>query len=141
MVMTDIIADTLSRIRNAHNAKRLSTFVIQSNLVIRLLDILYKEGYIRNSVINQKQENKVGDFVEVKLKYYKDKPVISTIDRVSRPGRRVYLSKKELLTLKPFKGILVLSTSSGLKSFSRKDRENLLSKYNLVGGEVLCKVN
>lgn len=130
MSMNDPISDLLTRIRNGQSAKK-SFIVISSSIVKkRILDVLKNEGYIKGyNVIDNSYKSEL----EVYLKYYKNKPVISKIKRVSCPGLRVYKKKNDLPLILGGLGLAIISTSSGIMS-DKKARS--LGK----GGEILCVV-
>lgn len=130
MSMCDPISDLLTRIRNGQKAKK--SFVLISNSIVKkkILDILKSEGYIKGyNVINTSYESEL----EIYLKYYKNKPVISKIKRVSCPGLRVYKKKNDLPLVLGGLGLAIISTSSGIIS-DKKARA--LGK----GGEILCVI-
>jgi len=133
MVMTDPIADMLTRIRNAQKAKFLSISFPYSNIKYEISKVLYKEGYIKSCSIKELVLSKKRN-LEIELKYFdKGVPAIVKIDKVSRPGKRMYSSIKTLKEYYKGLGIYILSTSKGIIS----DKEALNYK---VGGEIICKV-
>jgi len=131
MSMTDPIADMLTRIRNAAHAGHRSTDIPSSKIKVSIAQILKEEHFIRNYRILPDDKQGV---LRVYLRYLeKGEPVIEGIERVSRPGLRVYVGKDEIPRVAGGYGISILSTSRGVltgKSANRLD----------VGGEVLCKV-
>lgn len=131
MTMTDPIADMLTRIRNAHKINALSVSMPYSKTKESIAKVLLEEGYIKDidteSIGDKKSNLKIG------LKYFEGKPVIEEINRVSRPGLRIYRSKSELPKVMGGLGIAVISTSKGIMS----DRQ---ARQDGHGGEVLCKV-
>ena len=131
MAMTDPIGDMIARIRNAAMRKRATVATPASKLRQRVLDVLQDEGYIRGSSLVEKP----GEFPEfqIELKYFDGEPVIAEIARVSKPGRRVYSSIKDLKPIKNGLGISILSTPKGVMSDTAARDAN-------VGGEVLCRV-
>ena len=131
MVMTDPLADMLTRIRNAQMRKNSKVSTPASSFRQHVLDVLQQEGYIRG-YSSIEQEGKPPEF-EIELKYYDGEPVIRRIERVSRPGRRVYASVKNLPRVADGLGVSILSTPKGVMSDARARDEN-------VGGEVLCRV-
>lgn len=132
MSMSDPIADMLTRIRNAGNAKKESLSIPSSKLKIELAKLLKQEGYIKN--YNFVEDSKQGMlFIDLKYKRDSNKHVIYGIDRVSKPGRRVYVKGKDIKPVLNGLGIAVLSTSSGLMTDKYAVRNN-------VGGEVICNV-
>ncbi len=131
MVMTDPIADMLTRIRNAQMRKKSKVTTPASSFRQHVLDVLQQEGYIRG-YSSIEQEGKPPE-LEIELKYYDGEPVIRRIERVSRPGRRVYASVKNIPRVADGLGVSILSTPKGVMSDARARDEN-------VGGEVLCRV-
>jgi len=130
MSMQDTISDMLTRIRNGQAAEKVRVGMPSSKLKVAIAELLKAEGYIRDY---QVQDGPVGPELEVVLKYYQGRPVIASIDRVSRPGLRVYKGKDELPTVMGGLGIAIVSTSQGLMT----DRAARAAGY---GGEVLCTV-
>lgn len=130
MNLNDPIGDLITRIRNAQMRHKSTVTTPASKLRERLLEVLLEEGYIRGYKaveIDGKRE------LEIELKYYEGAPVITDIARVSKPGRRVYSSIKDLGLVRNGLGISILSTPKGVMSDSAARAQN-------VGGEVLCKV-
>lgn len=131
MSFTDPIGDMLTRIRNAQMRRKNSVVTPASTLRGRVLDVLKSEGFIRGYT-ETKQDNGAAEF-EIELKYSDDAPVIRTIERVSRPGRRVYASVKNIPTVASGLGVSILSTPKGVMADHEARSQNL-------GGEVLCRV-
>lgn len=131
MVLTDPIADMLTRIRNALQAEKKEVFVPASKLKLEIARILRKEGYIND--FQYVEDGKQG-LLRIFLKYTPDgEPVISGLKRVSKPGGRVYVSKDKIPRVLNGLGIAILSTSKGVLT----DRE---ARRLGVGGEVLCYI-
>ncbi len=131
MSMTDPIADLLTRIRNGQEANKTSISAPASAFREAVLSVLKREGYIRDfSRVNIRTGI---DELKIELKYYDGEPVIREINRVSRPGRRVYSKIKELPRVYNGLGIAILSTPRGVMSDTEAREAN-------VGGEVLCHV-
>ncbi|KQC11893.1 MAG: 30S ribosomal protein S8 [Desulfuromonas sp. SDB] len=131
MSMTDPIADMLTRIRNAIRANKKTVEVPYSNLKFQLAQIMQAEGYIEGV---QQPADQIKKFFTVELKYINDqKPVITNLKRVSRPGLRVYRGYREVPRILDNIGISVLSTPLGLMT----DRE---ARKKKVGGEIICKI-
>jgi small subunit ribosomal protein S8 len=130
-MMTDPIGDMLTRIRNGQRAHKAAVNSPASKLRANLLDVLQREGYIRG--YTQFEENEGKPELSIELKYHEGEPVIREISRVSKPGRRVYSSIKDLPTIYNGYGISILSTPQGVMSDSEARIAN-------VGGEVLCRV-
>ena len=131
MAMNDPLGDMLTRIRNAQMRKRGKVSTPGSSLRKKVLDVLESEGYIRGYSTTDYGDGRT-EF-EIELKYFDDQPVIRKIERVSKPGRRVYSSIKDLKPIKNGLGISILSTPKGVMS------DNAARDAN-VGGEVLCRV-
>ncbi len=131
MTITDPISDMLTRIRNAHGAKKQSVIIPASKEKEAILNVLQSEGYIRGytrEVVRTGIEN-----LNVELKYYEGKPVITTIQRLSKPGRRVYVGIDDLKPIGNGLGINILSTSRGIMS-------DVQAKQINMGGELICSV-
>jgi small subunit ribosomal protein S8 len=131
MTITDPIADMLTRIRNGAMASHETVDVPASKLKIELAKLFKEEGYIENYEVK-----KVGNFdvITITLKYdEKHKPVITKLERVSKPGLRTYSKSKNLEKVLGGLGIAVISTSKGLMTDRKARKEN-------IGGEVLCYV-
>ena len=131
MTMTDTIADMLTRIRNGHKIKAESVLMPSSKIKINIARVLVEEGYINGYQEEDLENNKKN--LLINLKYYEGRPVIEKIERVSRPGLRVYKPTNELPKVMGGLGILILSTSKGVMS----DRQ---AKKQGQGGEILCVV-
>jgi len=130
MTLTDPIADMLTRIRNAIMVKAKEVSIPSSNLKVEIAKILKEEGYIHNFKVED--DNKQG-ILKLTLKYYKGKSVISGLERISKPGRRVYCGADEVPWVMNGLGIAIISTSKGVLT-DKKCRELR------VGGEVLCYI-
>jgi small subunit ribosomal protein S8 len=130
MSNTDPISDMLTRIRNAHMRSKNKVAVPTSRLRESVLEVLHKEGYIRGFATIEKDGKSE---IEVELKYFDGAPVIKEIQRVSKPGRRVYASVATLPSVFNGLGISILSTPKGVMSDQEARAQN-------VGGEVLCTV-
>jgi small subunit ribosomal protein S8 len=131
MPLTDPLGDMLSRIRNAQLRKSSKVSTPGSTLRRSVLDVLQAEGYIRGySTVDY--DNGRSEF-EIELKYYDGEPVIRRIERISRPGRRVYASVKTIPRVANGLGVSILSTPKGVMSDADARDQN-------VGGEVLCRV-
>ena len=131
MTMTDPLGDMLTRIRNAQMRKKTKVSTPSSGLRQRVLEVLQAEGYIRG--YSKVDYDSGRSEFEIELKYYDGEPVIRQIERVSKPGRRVYASVRTLPRVMDGLGVSILSTSKGVMSDSEARDQN-------VGGEVLCRV-
>ena len=128
--MTDPIADMLTRIRNAQATEKPSVFVPASKVKRAIAQVLKDEGYIEDFAV---RENDGKAMIEIGLKYYAGKPVIEKIERVSRPGLRIYKGRDDIPRVMNGLGVAIVSTSRGVMT-DRRARETG------VGGEVLCVV-
>lgn len=131
MSLNDPLGDMLTRIRNAQMRNRTRVSTPASKLRERVLEVLAEEGYIRGFTRTDFTGGK--SEIEIELKYFDGQPVIREIKRISKPGRRVYSSVKDLPTVRNGLGVSILSTPKGVMSDSRARSEN-------VGGEVLCNI-
>ncbi|WP_019134709.1 30S ribosomal protein S8 [Kallipyga massiliensis] len=129
-MMTDPIADMLTRIRNGNMKKHESVEVPASNMKKNLAQILLDEGYIKG--FNVVDDNRQG-MITIDLKYVDDERSISGLKRISKPGRRVYVRAKEVPTVLGGLGTAILSTSKGVMTDKQARAEGL-------GGEVICYV-
>ena len=127
--MTDPIADLLTRIRNGQRARKGSVVSPHSKMREAILSVMRDEGYIRGFTVGQ--DSRGHPEVTVELKYYEGQPVIQKIDRVSKPGRRVYTPIADLKPYYNHLGISILSTSKGVMS-------DVEARRQAIGGEVLC---
>jgi len=130
MSMTDPIADLLTRIRNGQSARKTSVTIASSKLKTAILKVLKDEGYIADFGVG---ENDGKPVLTIDLKYYDGRPVIDRIERISRPGLRIYRGKDELPKVLGGLGVAVVSTPKGIMS----DRQ---ARAAGTGGEVLFVV-
>ncbi|MGC8872661.1 MAG: 30S ribosomal protein S8 [Caldimicrobium sp.] len=130
-MMTDPIADMLTRIRNALMARKKTLSIPASKIKLEILRILKEEGYIEDyKYIDEKPQGKI----EIVLKYDENKsPVIAGLRRISQPGRRVYMGYKDLPKVLDGLGIVIISTSQGIMT----DYE---ARKRKIGGEVICEI-
>ena len=131
MSMTDPLGDLLTRIRNAQMRKKTKVSTPGSRLRANVLEVLKAEGYIRGFAAVKHDSGR--DELEVELKYFDGTPVIREIERVSKPGRRVYASVKALPRINNGLGISILSTPKGVMADHDARDAN-------VGGEIICTV-
>lgn len=130
-MMTDIIADSLTRIRNASMRRLEHTTLYYAKIVVSILDVFMSKGFIESYKIigNEGKQS-----IKVILRYDEDgRSVISEIKRISKPGRRVYKGRDELKRFKNGYGLIVVSTSKGIVSNEDAYKSN-------VGGEALCSI-
>jgi small subunit ribosomal protein S8 len=128
--MNDPIGDLLSRIRNAQMRNKSKVTSPNSRLRESVLDVLKNEGYIRGYAVVEKDGRSE---IEIELKYFDGEPVIREIERVSKPGRRVYTSVKNIPRINNGLGVTIVSTPKGVMADHDARDAN-------VGGEILCKV-
>lgn len=131
MSMNDPISDMLTRIRNAQMAEKTTVSMPSSKLKIAIAEVLKEEGYVDGFKIEQGESNK--STLQIGLKYYSGRPVIEKIQRISRPGLRIYKGSNDIPKVMNGLGIAIVSTSKGLMT----DRK---ARANGIGGEVLCVV-
>jgi small subunit ribosomal protein S8 len=129
--MNDPLGDMLTRIRNAQMRGKPVVVSPSSKLRRWVLDVLQQEGYIRG--YSESEQANGTKNIEIELKYYEGEPVIREIERVSKPGRRVYSSVKTMPVVRNGLGITILSTPKGVMSDTAAREQN-------VGGEILCRV-
>lgn len=131
MSFSDPLGDMLARIRNAQMRRRSTVNAPASKLRAWVLDVLVKEGYIKEyRTVDADTGHRE---IEISLKYFDGDPVIKELKRVSKPGRRVYAGAKELPRVRQGLGVAIVSTAQGVMSDADARRRN-------VGGEVLCTV-
>ena len=131
MSMSDPIADFLTRIRNGQLSGKPEVAIPASRIKLALAKVLKDEGYIEDFAVDGEAKKPT---VKVRLKYYQGRPVIERIERVSRPGLRVYKAKDELPKILGGMGVAIISTSQGVMT----DRQARAAGH---GGEVLCIVS
>jgi len=130
MSMSDPIADMLTRIRNAQGVQKTTVAMPSSKVKVAIANVLKDEGYIDDFVVSEaegKTELKIG------LKYYAGRPVIERLERVSRPGLRIYKGKDDIPSVMNGLGVAIVSTPKGVMT----DRK---ARATGVGGEVICYV-
>jgi len=130
MSMNDPLGDLLARIRNAQMRNKSKVSSPNSRLRERVLEVLKAEGYIRGYAVVEREGRSE---IEVELKYFDGAPVIREIERISKPGRRVYASVRNLPRINNGLGVAIVSTPKGVMADHDARDAN-------VGGEVLCTV-
>ena len=130
MPMNDPLGDLLSRIRNAQMRNKSKVLSPNSRLRESVLDVLKSEGYIRGYTVVEREGRSE---IEIELKYFDGEPVIREIERISKPGRRVYTSVKNLPRINNGLGVAIVSTPKGVMADHDAREAN-------VGGEILCTV-
>ena len=131
MTMTDPVSDLLTRIRNASDARHETVDIPSSKMKLEIVRILKEEGYI--SGFSTSEDNKQGN-IRIQLRYEGKNAVISSLERISRPGCRVYVGKSEIPSIIGGMGICIMSTSQGILTGKQAQEKGL-------GGEVLCAVS
>jgi small subunit ribosomal protein S8 len=129
-MMTDPIADMLTRIRNAQSAHKFDVTMPASKAKLAIAGVLKQEGYVADFSVSKDAKPSL----TVVLKYYEGRPVIASLNRVSRPGLRIYRNKDELPVVLNGLGIAIVSTSAGVMTDSQ-------ARASGRGGEVICTVS
>ncbi|GLS84876.1 30S ribosomal protein S8 [Paraferrimonas haliotis] len=129
MSMQDPIADMLTRIRNGQAASKVSVTMPSAKMKVSVAQVLKEEGYISDFAVTSEAKPEL----EIELKYFQGKPVVETIQRVSRPGLRIYKGKDELPKVMGGLGVAIVSTSKGVMTDRAARKAGL-------GGEVVCYV-
>jgi len=130
MSLTDPIGDMLARIKNSQLRNHKKVEMPSSNFKMKIADVLKNEGYINGFNVN-KNDNK--QILIIDLKYNSGSPVISVIERISKPGRRVFSSAQSLPKINNGLGIAIISTPKGVMT-------DIDARKQKVGGEIICKV-
>ena len=130
MSLSDPIGDMIARIKNAQVRNHKKVSLPSSNFKVKISDILKSEGFINDYKIDTENNKPV---LSIDLKYYSGNPVISTFERVSKPGRRIFSSADSLPKINGGLGVAIVSTPMGIMSDSNARLKN-------VGGEIICKV-
>ena len=130
MSLSDPIGDMIARIKNAQERNHKKVELPSSNFKTKIADILKNEGFIKDFKVN-KENNKF--LLLLELKYHSGNPVISTFERVSKPGRRIFSSADSLPKINNGLGIAIVSTPKGVMT-------DIDARKQRVGGEIICKV-
>jgi small subunit ribosomal protein S8 len=125
-MLTDPIADMLTRIRNAHLALHKEVSVPRSKMKEAMATILKQEGYVEDVIVDERN-------ITIALKYVKGRPAITGLKRISKPGRRVYVGAHQIPRVQNGLGICILSTSRGVL-------DGMTAQADKTGGELLCEV-
>ena len=125
-MLTDPIADMLTRIRNAHLALHKEVSVPRSKMKEAMATVLKQEGYVEDVSVSERD-------ITIELKYVKGRPAIAGLKRVSKPGRRVYVNSRQIPRVQNGLGICILSTSRGVL-------DGVTAHTEKTGGELLCEV-
>ena len=130
MSLSDPIGDMLARIKNALMRNHLKVILPSSNFKIKIAEVLKSEGYIIDYKTDEKEKKKN---LEIHLKYNLGNPVINSIERISKPGRRIFSSAESLPKINNGLGIAIVSTSKGVMT-------DVDARKQKIGGEIICKV-
>tara|TARA_Y100001970_G_scaffold252635_1_gene326632 strand:- start:548 stop:946 length:399 start_codon:yes stop_codon:yes gene_type:complete len=131
MSFTDPIGDMIVRIKNAQMRNHKFVELPSSNFKAKIVEVLKTEGYIIDYSIDKSDKKK--NFLKISLKYNSGNPVISTIQRISKPGRRIFSSAESLPKINNGLGIAIVSTAKGVMT-------DIDARKNKLGGEIICKV-
>jgi small subunit ribosomal protein S8 len=131
--MSDPIADMLTRIRNAQRVEKVDVTMPASKLKVAIAEVLKDEGYIDGFEVVNSGADTAKPELRIGLKYYAGRPVIERLERVSRPGLRIYKRRQEIPQVMNGLGVAIVSTSRGVMTDRRARNEG-------VGGEVICYV-
>ena len=130
MSLSDPIGDMIARVKNAQDRNHKNVELPSSNFKVRIADILKNEGFIKDFKVNSEGNKSV---ISLELKYHSGNPVISTFERVSKPGRRIFSSAEGLPKINNGLGIGIVSTPKGVMT-------DIDARKQRVGGEIICKV-
>ena len=131
MSLSDPIGDMIARIKNAQVRNHKKIVLPSSKFKVKIADVLKSEGFIIDYKTNKLESNKVD--LAIDLKYHSGSPVISTIERISKPGRRIFSSAESLPKLNNGLGIAIISTPKGVMT-------DIDARKQKLGGEIICKV-
>ena len=131
MSLSDPIGDMIARVKNAQDRNHKKVELPSSNFKIKIADILKNEGFIKDFKVNAENNNK--SILSLELKYHSGNPVISTFERVSKPGRRIFSSAEGLPKINNGLGIAIVSTPKGVMT-------DIDARKQRVGGEIICTV-
>ena len=131
MSLSDPIGDMIARVKNAQDRNHKKVELPSSNFKAKIADILKNEGFIKDFKVNSENNNK--SILSMELKYHSGNPVISTFERVSKPGRRIFSSAEGLPKINNGLGIAIVSTPKGVMT-------DIDARKQRVGGEIICKV-
>ena len=131
MSLSDPIGDMIARLKNAQMRNHKKVMIPCSNFKIKIVDVLKNEGFIIDFKIESKESNTFD--LLINLKYNSGSPVISTIERISKPGRRIFSSAQSLPKINNGLGIAIISTPKGVMT-------DMEARKQKLGGEIICKV-
>ena len=130
MSLSDPIGDMIARVKNAQARNHKKVALPSSNFKTKIADILKNEGFIKDFKVNSENNKSI---LSLELKYHSGNPVISTIERVSKPGRRIFSSANGLPKINNGLGIAIISTPKGVMT-------DMDARKQKIGGEIICKV-
>tara|TARA_B100001121_G_scaffold261091_1_gene240860 strand:+ start:315 stop:710 length:396 start_codon:yes stop_codon:yes gene_type:complete len=130
MSLSDPIGDMIARVKNAQDRSHKKVELPSSNFKTKIANILKNEGFIKDFKINESDNKSI---LSLELKYHSGNPVISTFERVSKPGRRIFSSADGLPKINNGLGIAIISTPKGVMT-------DIDARKQRVGGEIICKV-
>ena len=131
MSLSDPIGDMIASVKNAQDRNHKKVELPSSNFKVKIADILKNEGFLKDFKVNKENNNK--STLSLELKYHSGNPVISTFERVSKPGRRIFSSADGLPKINNGLGIAIISTPKGVMT-------DIDARKQRVGGEMICKV-
>ena len=131
MSLSDPIGDMIARLKNAQVRNHKKLELPSSNFKVKIADVLKNEGFIIDYKVNKKESNKA--VLMINLKYNSGSPVISAIERISKPGRRIFSSAQSLPKINNGLGIAIISTPKGVMT-------DIDARKQKLGGEIICKV-
>ena len=130
MSLSDPIGDMIARVKNAQDRNHKSVYLPSSNFKAKIASILKNEGFIKDFKVSSEKNKSI---ISLELKYHSGNPVISTFERVSKPGRRIFSSAEGLPKINNGLGIAIVSTPKGVMT-------DIDARKQKVGGEIICKV-
>ena len=130
MSLSDPIGDLIARVKNAQARNHKKVEIPSSNFKTKIADILKNEGFIKDFKVNSENHKSI---LSLELKYHSGNPVISTIERISKPGRRIFSSAESLPKINNVLGIAIISTPKGVMT-------DIDARKQKIGGEIICKV-
>tara|TARA_B100000686_G_C16558299_1_gene846405 strand:- start:20 stop:418 length:399 start_codon:yes stop_codon:yes gene_type:complete len=131
MSLSDPIGDMIARIKNAQSRNYKNIELPSSNFKKKIAEVLKNEGFINDCKVKKEESNK--NVLEINLKYNSGSPVINTIERISKPGRRIFSSASSMPKINNGLGIAIISTSKGVMT-------DIDARKQKLGGEIICKV-
>ena len=130
MSLSDPIGDMIARVKNAQSRNHKKVELPSSNFKVKIAEILKNEGFVKDFKVNSENNR---NLLSLELKYHSGNPVISTFERISKPGRRIFSSAEGLPKINNGLGIAIVSTPKGVMT-------DIDARKQKVGGEVICKI-